>query len=185
MKKFKNFLLNLSEVNKKKKRGFTLIELIAVIAILGILALILVPNIAGYTNKAKVGKAVTDAGEIARAIDAYEAENSEADQANVVVSKASTGSNLEDSLNLDVLYTADTVTSATNEFLGQGKIFGTNAPVTNLPKEFTKSNDGDTAHIANNITVEMLRNIANKTTSVVIGSNGAISKVGTKTITFN
>ena len=38
---------------KNSKKGFTLIELIVVIAILGILALIAVPRLAGFTNKAK------------------------------------------------------------------------------------------------------------------------------------
>ena len=59
-----------------KKKGFTLIELIAVIAILGILAAVLVPNIIGYTNKARKAKVIADAKIVVNAISAY---NSDAD----------------------------------------------------------------------------------------------------------
>lgn len=61
--------------NKKKKKGFTLIELIAVIAILGILAAIAVPNINGYTAKARRATALSDAKLIVNAVDAYNADN--------------------------------------------------------------------------------------------------------------
>jgi len=62
-------------MNKKKKKGFTLIELIAVIAILAILAAILVPKISGYSDSAKKGKAIADAKIIVNAAAAYNADS--------------------------------------------------------------------------------------------------------------
>lgn len=51
----------LSERLKKKKRGFTLIELIVVIAILGILAAVLVPTVSNQVSKAKTAAGKSDA----------------------------------------------------------------------------------------------------------------------------
>ena len=51
----------MNELAKKKKKGFTLIELIAVIAIIGILAAVLVPRIVGYMNDANDAKTITQA----------------------------------------------------------------------------------------------------------------------------
>lgn len=59
---------------KNKKKGFTLIELIIVIAILAILGAILVPQITGYSLKAKKSKATSDATTICHAIAAYSAD---------------------------------------------------------------------------------------------------------------
>ena len=62
-------------ITKKKKKGFTLIELIAVIAILAILGAILVPKITGYSDSAKKSKAIADAKIIVNAAAAYNADN--------------------------------------------------------------------------------------------------------------
>lgn len=61
-------------LTKKKKKGFTLVELIAVIAILAILAAIIVPRVANYTSKASNAKYLADAKTIANAVEAYNAD---------------------------------------------------------------------------------------------------------------
>ena len=46
----------MTNLKNNKKKGFTLIELVVVIAIMAILALIMVPNLTAYINKAEVSK---------------------------------------------------------------------------------------------------------------------------------
>ena len=61
---------------KKKKKGFTLIELMAVIAIIAILAAVLVPTVTGYINRSKKTAVVTQARTVVNAIEAYNATSS-------------------------------------------------------------------------------------------------------------
>lgn len=69
------FIIN-KIINKlKEKKGFTLIELIVVIAILGILAAILLPQFTGFQDRARSTQALTDAKQVATAMDALEIEN--------------------------------------------------------------------------------------------------------------
>lgn len=60
---------------KKKKKGFTLIELIVVIAILAILAAIAVPNFIGMTKRAETATEVAAASELANAFNIYNTMN--------------------------------------------------------------------------------------------------------------
>ncbi|WP_243190664.1 prepilin-type N-terminal cleavage/methylation domain-containing protein [Clostridium gallinarum] len=56
---------------KKKKKGFTLIELMAVIAIIAILAAVLVPTVTGYINRSKKTAIITECRTVMNAIETY------------------------------------------------------------------------------------------------------------------
>ena len=58
---------------KKKKKGFTLIELMAVIAIIAILAAVLVPTVSGYINRSKKTAIITECRTVMNAIETYNA----------------------------------------------------------------------------------------------------------------
>lgn len=60
-------------LNKKKKKGFTLVELIAVIAILAILAAIIVPNVTGYQAKSKISSVKANAKTVLNVINTAKA----------------------------------------------------------------------------------------------------------------
>src|ERR687897_1002152 len=58
-----------------QRAGFTLIEIMVVIIILGLLATLVIPNITGYTEKAKVEKAKADIASLEGAIELFRADN--------------------------------------------------------------------------------------------------------------
>jgi type IV pilus assembly protein PilA len=58
---------------KKKKKGFTLIELIVVVAVLAILAALAVPQFIGMQDRARDGVYTANASTIAGAINIYNA----------------------------------------------------------------------------------------------------------------
>lgn len=60
----------MNKLMKKKKKGFTLIELIAVIAILAVLAAIAVPRVISYVEKSKKVAIQTEAATIYNAAEA-------------------------------------------------------------------------------------------------------------------
>lgn len=58
---------------KRKKKGFTLIELMAVIAIIAILAAVLVPTVNGYIQRSKKTAIITQARNVVNAVETYNA----------------------------------------------------------------------------------------------------------------
>ena len=54
-----------------RRRGFTLIEIMVVVIVLGILAAVVVPNIAGRTDEARVAKARSDISSIQAVIEQF------------------------------------------------------------------------------------------------------------------
>ena len=56
---------------KRKKKGFTLIELMAVIAIIAILAAVLVPTVSGYINRSKKSAIITQIRTVVNAVEVY------------------------------------------------------------------------------------------------------------------
>jgi len=62
--------------NKKRNHGFTLVEMLLVVTIIGILAALVIPKIAGTSDKARITAAMADIkGGIKTALDRYEVEN--------------------------------------------------------------------------------------------------------------
>lgn len=56
---------------KRKKKGFTLIELMAVVAIIAILAAVLVPTVNGYIMRAKKTAIITQIRTVVNAVESY------------------------------------------------------------------------------------------------------------------
>lgn len=64
-----------SKKNRPKQSGFTLIEVMVVIVILGVLAVLVVPNVMGRGEKAKVDTTHITLKSVAGALDQYKLDN--------------------------------------------------------------------------------------------------------------
>lgn len=56
---------------QKKNKGFTLLEIMIVIAILGMMATLVVPNLMGQTDEAKIKSTAIDIQSVAKTLDLY------------------------------------------------------------------------------------------------------------------
>jgi general secretion pathway protein G len=64
-----------SALRRRDQRGFTLIEMMVVLAIIGVLAALIVPNVLGRADEARVTAARTDVANLSQALKLYKLDN--------------------------------------------------------------------------------------------------------------
>lgn len=67
--------MNLNTLRTRQQSGFTLIEVMVVVVILGILAALIVPNVIGQGDKARVGTTKSTLSTVANSLDLYKLDN--------------------------------------------------------------------------------------------------------------
>jgi general secretion pathway protein G len=68
-------MMNLNTLRTRQQSGFTLIEVMVVVVILGILAALIVPNVIGQGDKARVGTTKSTLSTVANSLDLYKLDN--------------------------------------------------------------------------------------------------------------
>lgn len=113
----------MNKLVKKKKKGFTLIELIAVIAILAVLAVIAVPRVISYVEKSKKVAIQTEATTIYNAAEAAYNDGKLTDASNNQLVSGSTKFNDVDFIKaVDGLEHNDLLSGDTNVSKFNGKV---------------------------------------------------------------
>lgn len=154
---------------KKKKKGFTLIELMAVIAIIAILAAVLVPTVSGYINRSKKTAIVSQVRNVITAVETHNATatGTEIIGENIKVNQL-VGASVEDSEQTNVkieadLLTIDAINRLSNMTVGVAQMINSD---NNAVKHIEVNKDG---------TFQSFDNGEDK-----IGSNGQVYKPSTK-----
>jgi len=70
---------------RRGQPGFTLVELLVVVLILGVLAAVVVFSVGGITNRGKNASCTTEVREVRTAIEAYKAQNANANPASLAI----------------------------------------------------------------------------------------------------